>query len=163
MSAEAKANTKTATAKPEGAKAHAGFSEAERKAMQERAKELELEASQGKLKGKAKMEKQLLDKIAEMPEPDRSMAERIHGLVQENAPSLAPKTMYGMPAYANADGKVVCFFQAASKWGSRYATLAFDDRAKLDDGTMWPTVFAITELNPANVERIAQLLRKAVG
>ena len=144
-------------------KSYSGFSEAERKAMQERARELELEAGQGKLKGKAKMEKELLDKIAEMPEPDRSMAERIHALVQEHAPALTPKTMYGMPAYANADGKVVCFFQAASKWETRYATLAFEDKANLDEGTMWPTMFAIKELNAANEKRVAELIKRAVS
>ena len=144
-------------------KAYTGFSAAERKAMQDRAKELELEAGQGKLKGKAKMEKELLDKIAEMPEPDRSVAERIHALAQEHAPDLTPKTMYGMPGYANADGKVVFFFQAASKWDSRYATLAFQEFANLDDGTMWPTSFALTELNKANEKRIVELKKKAVA
>lgn len=154
---------KKAAPKKGSEKAYSGFSDAERKAMQERAKELAAEASQGKLKGKAKQEKDVLDKIAEMPEPDRSMAERIHALVQENAPQLSPKTMYGMPAYANKEGKVVCFFQAASKWDTRYAALAFEDRAKLDEGTMWPTSFAIKELSPANEKKLAELIRKAVS
>ena len=150
-------------AKDTGKGSYGGFSAAERKAMQERAQELALEASRGNLKGKAKLEKALLDKIAEMPEADRVMAERLHALVQEHAPGLSPKTLYGMPAYANEAGKVVCFFQAASKWDSRYAVLAFEDSARLDEGTMWPTSFAISELNAENEERIAQLLRKAVG
>lgn len=140
-----------------------GFSDAERQAMQERAKELELEAQAGKLKGKAKLEKQALDTIAGMPEPDRVIAECVHALVQEHAPALAPKTMYGMPAYANTAGKVVLMFQAASKWDTRYAALAFEDRAKLDEGTMWPTAFAITELTKENEERIADLIKRAVA
>ena|SRR5690554_5764371 len=131
--------------------------------MQARVRELELEAGEGKLKGKAKMEKEHHDKIAEMPEPDRSMAERIYSLVQENAPELSPKTMYGMPAYANKAGKVVCFFQAKSKWDTRNAALVFEDPANLDEGTMWPTSFAIRELNTDNEKRIAELIRKAVS
>ncbi len=142
-------------------KSFAGFSDAERKAMQDRVKELELEASGGKLKGKAKAEKAVLDTIAAMPEADRSMAEHIHALVQKHAPALSPKTMYGMPAYANSDGKVVCFFQAASKWETRYAALVFEDKAELDEGTMWPTAFAITELNAENEKRVAELIQRA--
>ncbi len=145
------------------AKDYTGFSEAERKAMQDRAKELALESEAGKLKGKAKMEKELFDRIAEMPDEDRVMAEKIHAIVRAVAPNLTPKTMYGMPAYANEDGKVVVFFQAASKWESRYATLAFEDRAKLDEGTMWPTSYAIKELDKANEQKVAELIRKAVN
>jgi len=145
------------------AKDYTGFSAAERKAMQDRAKELELEAEAGKLKGKAKMEKELFDRIAEMPDADRTMAEKIHAIVRAVAPHLTPKTMYGMPAYANDDGKVVVFFQAASKWQSRYATLAFEDPANLDEGTMWPTSYAIKELDTANEQRVAELIRKAVS
>lgn len=144
-------------------KTYGGFSDAERKAMQERVRELELEADQGKLKGKDRLEKEHHDKIAGMPEPDRSMAERIYALVRENAPELSPKTMYGMPAYANKTGKVVCFFQAKSRWDSRNAALVFEDPANLDDGTMWPTSFAIRELNAANEEKIADLIRRAVS
>lgn len=144
-------------------KSYAGFSAEERKAMQERVRELELEAEAGKLKGKAKLEKEHHDKIAEMPEPDRVMAERIYALVRENAPELSPKTMYGMPAYANRAGKVICFFQAKSKWDTRNAALVFEDLANLDEGTMWPTSFAIRELNEENERRIAELLRKAVS
>lgn len=139
------------------------FSEAERAAMKERAKELELESKAGKLKGKAKLEKELFDKISEMPEADRAMAERIHAIVQKHAPDLIPKTMYGMPAYANKDGKVVIFFQAAAKWDTRYATLAFEDKANLDQGSMWPTSFAIRELNATNEKRIVDLVKRAVS
>lgn len=145
------------------AKDYTGFSEAERKAMQERAKELAMEADSGKLKGKAKQEKALYDVIAEMPAEDREMAEKIHAIVSSVAPQLAPKTMYGMPAYANEEGKVVVFFQAASKWDSRYSTLAFEDRANLDDGNMWPTSFAIKKLDSAAEKRIVELVKRAVG
>ena len=145
------------------AKDYTGFSEAERKAMQERAKELALEAESGKLKGRAKQEKAVFDAIAEMPEEDRAMAEKIHAIVASVAPQLAPKTMYGMPAYANDDGKVVVFFQAASKWDSRYSTLAFEDRANLDDGNLWPTSFAIKKLDSAAEKRIVELIRRAVA
>lgn len=145
------------------AKDYTGFSEAERKAMQERAKELALEAESGKLKGRAKQEKAVFDAIAEMPEEDRAMAEKIHAIVTSVAPQLAPKTMYGMPAYANEDGKVVVFFQAASKWDSRYSTLAFEDRANLDDGNLWPTSFAIKKLDSAAEKKIVELIRRAVA
>lgn len=145
------------------ANSYTGFSDAERKAMQERAKELALEAESGKLKGKAKQEKAVFDAIAEMPEEDRAMAEKIHAIVTSVAPQLSPKTMYGMPAYANEDGKVVVFFQAASKWDSRYSTLAFEDRANLDDGNMWPTSFAIKKLDSAAEKKIIELVKRAVG
>lgn len=110
----------------------------------------------------AEGEQDVLAKIAEMPEPDRSMAERIHAIVKEVAPELTPRTWYGMPAYAK-EGKVICFFQAASKFKVRYATFGFDHAARLDDGPMWPTSFAVTELTPAVEERIRALVRKAVG
>ncbi|HWP62322.1 MAG TPA: DUF1801 domain-containing protein [Candidatus Binatia bacterium] len=110
----------------------------------------------------AEGEQDVLSKIAEMPEPDRSMAERIHAIVKEVAPELTPRTWYGMPAYAK-EGKVICFFQAASKFKARYATFGFDQAARLDDGPMWPTSFAVTELTPAVEERIRALVRKAVG
>lgn len=135
-----------------------GFTEAERAAMKERSKELRA-AKRGK---KADPEADVLAKIAEMSEPDRSLAERLHALVKEHAPSLTPRTWYGMPAYAR-DGKVLCFFQASEKFGARYATLGFNDVAALDDGTMWPTAFALTALTPENEARIGELLRKAVG
>lgn len=122
--------------------------------MKERARELKA--------GKADGESAVLAKIAEMPEPDRSIAERIHAIVKASAPSLSPKTWYGMPAYAK-DGKVVCFFTPASKFNARYATLGFNDSAHLDEGAMWPTSFALKELTPAEEARIAALVKKAVG
>lgn len=126
--------------------------------MKERAKELRRTRGAGKADG----ESDVLEKIGEMPEPDRAMAERIHALVKENAPSLTPRTWYGMPAYAR-DGKVVCFFQGAHKFKARYATLGFSDKSSLDDGEIWPTAFALTELTPKAEKRIAALLKKAVG
>jgi uncharacterized protein YdhG (YjbR/CyaY superfamily) len=107
-------------------------------------------------------ERAVLDKIAEMPEPDRAMAERLHAIVRASAPSLSPRTWYGMPAYAK-DGKVVCFFQSAAKFKARYATFGFSDKADLDDGNLWPTSFALTALTAAEEERIAALLKRAVG
>ncbi len=142
---------------------YTGFSAAERKAMQDRAKELALEAESGKLKGKAKMEKELFDRISEMPDKDRDMAERIHAIVMSVAPNLTPKTMYGMPAYANEDGKTICFFQAAAKWDSQFANFAFQEPANLEDGTMWPMSYALKELTPANEKKIAELVKKAVS
>jgi uncharacterized protein YdhG (YjbR/CyaY superfamily) len=134
--------------------ASASFSDAERAAMKERLEELRAGESDG--------ERALLAKIAEMPERDRAMAERIHALVTAAAPTLSPRTFYGMPAYAR-NGKVVCFFQAASKFKSRYATLGFTDAAALDDGAIWPVTFAIQELTPEVEERIVALVKKAVG
>jgi uncharacterized protein YdhG (YjbR/CyaY superfamily) len=128
--------------------------------MQERARELKAEERVNK--SRAEGEKALLSKIAEMPEPDRVMAERIHAIVAESAPNLMPKTWYGMPAYANADGKVVCFFQSADKFKARYATFGFNDTAKLDEGNMWPTSFALKKLTTADEELIAELVKKAV-
>jgi uncharacterized protein YdhG (YjbR/CyaY superfamily) len=138
----------------------AGFSAEERAAMKERAKELKAEARANK--DKAQGERDVLAKIAEMPEPDRAMGERLHAIITASAPSLSPKTWYGMPAYAK-DGKVVCFFQAAQKFNSRYATLGFSDEANLDDGAMWPTAFALTELTAADEARIGALVKKAVS
>jgi len=138
-----------------------GFSDAEKAALKERAAELKSEAKRGK--DRAKGEGELFAKIAEMAAGDRVIAERIHALVSEHAPHLMPRSMYGMPAYANDAGKTVCFFQAASKWDTRYATFAFEDRAQLDDGDMWPTSFAIKRLTPAVEERIAELIKKAVA
>jgi len=133
-----------------------GFTAEERAAMRERAQELKAEAR------KADGEKALLAKIAEMPEPDRVMAERIHAIVKASAPDLAPKTWYGMPAYAR-DGKVVCFFQSADKFDSRYATFGFNDTANLDEGAMWATSFALKKLTAADEKRIAKLVKKAVS
>lgn len=137
-----------------------GFSAEEQAAMKERAKELKAEARTNK--DRAAGEADLLAKIADMPEPDRSMATRVHALVTLNAPSLMPKTWYGMPAYAR-DGKVVCFFQSAEKFGVRYATLGFNDSANLDDGAMWPTAYALKELTPAVEGKIADLVKKAIS
>jgi uncharacterized protein YdhG (YjbR/CyaY superfamily) len=134
-----------------------GFTAEERAAMKERARELKAEAQ------RADGENALLAKIAEMPESDRTMAERLHVIVKASAPSLLPKTWYGMPAYADADGKVVCFFQSAQKFGARYATFGFNDVANLDDGAMWPTSFALKELTPAGEAQIAALVKKAVS
>lgn len=140
-----------------------GFTGEERAAMKERARELKAEARRAAKADKAaEAEREVLEKIAEMPESDRVMAERIHQIVKANAPGLAPKTWYGMPAYAR-DGKVVCFFQSAEKFDARYATLGFNDIATLDDGAMWPTSFALKELKTAEEERIVELVKKAVG
>ena len=130
----------------------AKFTAEERAAMRERAKELK---SQGD-------ERDVLEKIAEMPDADRALGERVHALVTETAPELTPRTWYGMPAYAK-DGKVVCFFRSAAKFKSRYATLGFSDKANLDDGPMWPTDFALTALNADVEKRIVALVKRAVG
>ncbi len=153
----AQKTTKSTTAKDETAK---GFSAEERAAMKERAKELKAEARAQK--DKAAGERDVLAKIAEMPEPDRAMAERIHAVVKASAPGLSPKTWYGMPAYAR-DGKVVCFFTPASKFKERYATFGFNADANLDDGAMWPTSFALTELTADVEARIGALVKKAVS
>jgi len=141
-------------------KASAGFTDEERAAMKERARELKAEKRRGGRSSKADGERELLGKLAEMPTADRSMGERLHAIIKENAPELSPKTWYGMPAYAK-DGKVVCFFQGAAKFKSRYSTLGFNDAANLDEGAMWPTSFALKELTAAEEERIAELVRKA--
>jgi len=138
-----------------------GFTEDEKAAMKERAKELKAEARAGK--DKAEGESACLAKIAEMPEPDRGMAQRIHDIIKANVPSLMAKTWYGMPAYANKDGKIVCFFQSAAKFNARYATFGFNDTAALDDGPMWPTSFALKELTAADEARIAALVKKAAS
>ena len=138
-------------------KASEGFTAEERAAMRERAHELEAPRA-----GKADGERDVLAKIAEMPDPDRAMAERIHAVVKASAPALSPRTWYGMPAYA-ADGKVVCFFQSAQKFKTRYATFGFSDAANLDEGDMWPTAFALARLTAAEEARIGALVRKAVS
>lgn len=135
--------------------AAATFSADERKAMRERAKELKAEA-----KAQAS-EQDVLDQIAAMPKADRELAARIHRIVREAAPGLEPRTWYGMPAYAR-DGKVVCFFQAASKFKARYATFGFNDAATLDQGELWPTAFALTSLTPAGEKKLRTLVRRAV-
>ncbi len=140
-----------------------GFTDEEREAMKERAKELKAQArpSPGGKK-KADEESALLAKIAEMPKADRDMAERLHAVITAIAPALSPKLWYGMPGYAK-DGKVVCFFQSAQKFNSRYATFGFNDTANLDEGTMWPTSFALTKLTKADEERIGALVKKSVS
>ncbi len=139
-----------------------GFTAEERTAMKERAQELKAEARRGPRADKADGERDVLAKIAEMPEPDRALAERLHALIKASAPALSPKTWYGMPAYAK-DGKVVCFFQSAQKYNSRYSTFGFQDAANLDDGAMWPTAFALTELTAADEARIGALVKQAVS
>jgi uncharacterized protein YdhG (YjbR/CyaY superfamily) len=140
-----------------------GFTDDERAAMKERAQELKAEGRRGSRAGKADGESDVLAKIAEMPEPDRAMAHRLHAWIKANAPALSPRTWYGMPAYAGNDGKVVCFFQSAQKFNSRYATFGFSDIANLDDGAMWPTSFALKELTAAEEARIGALIKKAVS
>ena len=132
-----------------------GFTAEERVAMKERVQELK--------SGKADGESAVLAKIAAMPEPDRSMAKRLHAIIKASAPSLSPKTWYGMPAYANDDGKVVCFFQSAQKFKTRYATLGFSDQANLDEGHLWPTAFALKKLTAAEEARIGALVKQAVS
>jgi uncharacterized protein YdhG (YjbR/CyaY superfamily) len=144
------------------AKTYDGFTDEERGAMKERARELKAAARRGKKAATEDEESAMLAKIAEMSAPNRAMAERLHAIVKTNAPTLKPKLWYGMPGYAK-DGKVVCFFQSADKFKSRYATLGFNDTATLDEGTMWPTAFALTELTAADEARIGALVRKAAG
>jgi uncharacterized protein YdhG (YjbR/CyaY superfamily) len=137
-----------------------GFTPEERAAMKERARELKAEARANK--SRADGESDVLAKIAEMQGPDRAMAKRLHAIVKASAPALSPKTWYGMPAYAK-DGKVVCYFQSAQKFNSRYATFGFSDEANIDEGAMWPTSFALTELTAADEARIGALVKKAVS
>jgi uncharacterized protein YdhG (YjbR/CyaY superfamily) len=137
-----------------------GFTAEEKAAMKERARELKAEARRGK--NRADGERDLLAKVAEMPEPDHAMAERLHAIVTAAAPDLEPKTWYGMPAYAR-DGKVVCFFQGASKFGARYATFGFNDTANLDEGSMWPTSFALKKLTRTGEAQIRALVKQAVS
>jgi uncharacterized protein YdhG (YjbR/CyaY superfamily) len=147
-------SSKAKTQKPEG------FTDEEKAAMKERAKELKAEARADKKK--ADGENDLLEKIAEMPEPDQTIATRIHEIITASAPDLWPKTWYGMPAYAK-DGKVVCFFQSAQKFKARYATLGFNDTTNLDKGAMWPTAFALKDLTASVEEKIAALVKKALS
>ena len=143
---------KKATKKP--AKAIKGFTNEERGAMRERVQELKADKADG--------ESDVLAKIAELPEPDRALGERLHAIIKTRAPTLSPKTWYGMPAYAK-DGKVVCFFKSADKFNERYATFGFNDTANLDEGAMWPTAFALKELTAADEARIGALVKKAVS
>jgi uncharacterized protein YdhG (YjbR/CyaY superfamily) len=139
-----------------------GFTDEERAAMKERAQELKAAGRRGRRADKAEEESAVLAKIAEMPGPDRAMAERLHAVIKASAPALSPKLWYGMPAYAK-DGKVVCFFQSAQKFNTRYATFGFSDKANLDEGAMWPTAFALTELTAADEARIGALVKKAAN
>ncbi len=138
-----------------------GWTDEEKAAMKERAKEMKAEARVSK--NREEGEKAVLAAIAKMKEPDRSMAKRLHEIVKDSAPDLMPKTWYGMPAYADKDGKVICFFQAAQKFNTRYATFGFQDTANLDEGVLWPVVFALKELTSAEEARISALVKKAVS
>jgi uncharacterized protein YdhG (YjbR/CyaY superfamily) len=155
---------KSATGAAATDKASEGFSDEERAAMQERARELKAETRRGPRakKDEAGGENNVLAKIAEMAEPDRAMAERVHAIIKAAAPALSPRLWYGMPAYAR-DGNVVCFFQDAAKFKARYATLGFSDKASLDEGAMWPVAFALTELTAAFEARIGALVKKAAS
>jgi uncharacterized protein YdhG (YjbR/CyaY superfamily) len=155
----ARKSAKSTTARGKESK---GFTDDERAAMKERVQELKAEARRGSRSGKADGESDLLAKIAEMREPDRAMAQRLHAIIKATAPALSPKTWYGMPAYAK-DGKVVCFFQSAQKFSSRYATFGFSDVANLDEGAMWPTSFALKELTGTEEARIGALVKRAVS
>jgi uncharacterized protein YdhG (YjbR/CyaY superfamily) len=161
MSAK-KATQKSAKSATASGKKSKGFTDEERAAMKERAQELKAEARHGPRASKADGESAVLAKIAEMPEPDRAMAKRFHAIIKASAPALSPKTWYGMPAYAK-DGKIVCYFQSAQKFKSRYATFGFNDAANLDEGAMWPTSFALTELTATEEARISALVKKAVS
>ncbi len=152
--------TKSAKRTTATGKTSRGFTAGEKAAMQERVRELKAEERRGAAREEG--EQDVLAKIAEMPESDRAMAERLHAVIKASAPALSPKTWYGMPAYAK-DGKVVCFFQSAQKFKTRYATLGFSDEANLDEGAMWPTAFALTELTAADEARIGALVKKAVS
>jgi uncharacterized protein YdhG (YjbR/CyaY superfamily) len=150
------------SAKGTTGKGSKGFTDEERAAMRERAQELKAPARRGPRAGKTDGESDVLAKIAEMPKSDRTMAERLHAIIKASAPALSPRTWYGMPAYAK-DGKVVCFFQSAQKFKTRYATFGFSDKANLDEGDMWPTAFALKKLTPADEKRIRTLVKRAVS
>jgi len=152
------------SAKPAAAagKTFEGFTDEERAAMKERGRELKTTARRAPRAAKADGESEVLAKLAEMQEPDRVLGERLHAVIKASAPALSPTTWYGMPAYAK-DGKVVCFFQSAQKFKTRYAMLGFSDKANLDDGTMWPVYFALTELTADDDARIAALVKQAVS
>jgi uncharacterized protein YdhG (YjbR/CyaY superfamily) len=143
-------------------KTYEGFTDEERGAMKERAQEMKAAARRGARPSEADEVSAVLAKIAELPESDRALAERLHVIITTSAPALSPRLWYGMPGYAK-DGKVVCFFQSAQKFKSRYATLGFNDAANLDEGTMWPTAFALTELTAADEARIGALVKKAAS
>ena len=156
---ETQKSAKSTTAKN---KTSGGFTAEDRAAMKEHAQELKTAARRGQRAAKADGESDVLAKIAEMPDPDRSLGERLHAIITGSAPALTPRTWYGMPAYAK-DGKIVCFFQPAQKFKTRYATLGFNDAANLDEGAMWPIAFALRELTAADEARIGALVKKAVS
>jgi len=158
----AKKTTQTAKSTTASGKKSKGFTDEERSAMKERAQELKTEARRGPRADKADGESAVLAKVAEMPEPDRAMAKRLHAIIKASAPALSPRLWYGMPAYAK-DGKVVCFFQSAQKFKTRYATFGFSDAANLDEGVLWPVAFALKELTAAEEARIGALVKKAVN
>jgi uncharacterized protein YdhG (YjbR/CyaY superfamily) len=155
-------DTEKSAKSTKASKTFEGFTDEERGAMKERAQELKTAARRSPRAAKADGESDVLAKIAEMEESDRAMAKRLHAIIKDNAPALSPKLWYGMPAYAK-DGKIVCFFQPAQKFNSRYATFGFNDAANLDDGAMWPTAFALTKLTAADEARIGELVKKAVS
>jgi uncharacterized protein YdhG (YjbR/CyaY superfamily) len=157
-----KATQKSAKSRTAIGKTSKGFTDEERAAMKQRAQELKAAARRGPRADKADGESDVLAKIAEMPKPDRAMAERLHALIKASAPALSPRTWYGMPAYAK-DGNVVCHFQSAQKFNTRYATLGFSDKANLDEGAVWPVAFALTQLTAAEEARIGALVKKAVS
>ncbi len=156
-----KGNQKSAKSTTAIGKKFKGFTDEERAAMKERLQELKAAARRGPRADKADGDSAVLAKIAEMPEPDRAMGKRLHAIIKASAPALSPRLWYGMPAYAK-DGKVVCFFQSAQKFNTRYATFGFSDEANLDEGAMWPTAFALKELTAAEEARIGALVKKAV-
>jgi uncharacterized protein YdhG (YjbR/CyaY superfamily) len=162
MKAEKKSTRKSPTSTTAARKKPTGFTDEERAAMKERIEEFKADARRGSRADKEDGESAVLAKIAALPPPDRALAERLHAIIKANAPNLSPKTWYGMPAYAR-DGNVVCFFQSAQKFKTRYATLGFSDKAKLDEGHMWPTAFALKEFTAAEEAKIAALVKKAVG
>ena len=153
-------NAAQRSAKPARGQASSGFTDEERAAVRERAREVKTPGRRGS--SKADGESELLAKIAEMAEPDRVLAERLHAIIKASAPTLSPRTWYGMPAYAR-DGEVVCFFQSAQKFKARYAMLGFSDKANLDDGAMWPVYFALTDLTSGDAARIGALVKKALS
>ena len=143
-------------------KRYEGFTDEEKSAMQDRVQEMKVDARRGPRADKTDGESEVLAKIAELPESDRAMAKRLHAVIKASAPSLSPKLWYGMPAYAR-DGKIVCFFQSAQKFKTRYATFGFSDEARLDEGNMWPNAYALTKLTAADEARIGALVKKAVS
>jgi uncharacterized protein YdhG (YjbR/CyaY superfamily) len=157
-----KSKQKSAKSTTATKKRYEGFTAEEKAAMQDRVQEMKVDGRRGSRADKADVESEVLAKIAELPTTDRDMAKRLHAVIKASAPALSPKLWYGMPAYAK-DGKIVCFFQSSHKFKTRYATLGFNDAARLDEGNMWPTAFALMKLTPADEARIGALVKKAVN